>query len=319
MALDRDEHLGHRRQGVHRQHPERRRAVDEDVVEGGRAEGGELLPEDGLGPGLGRQRLLGPGQPGGRADERQAGRAGRADEVGQAGGLRLGEQVEHPPADVVGGQPLGGRVLGVEVDEQHPPAGRGERRPEADGGGRLARPALLVDDTDRSHNPPCGNPDTRQPRSGGRPARPTLPRFPAVRQHGKRGLDGLPPGGTTGLPATRLGGNAGVTAVLQPGKPRMVRPAGRRERRADITAVSATRTPSRRATAVARRGRGTTYRPAPPRFVAPRAAWWLETAGGGRTGPRLWQAGRGHPAAAALRSVARRPGCRPYDVHRGDV
>src|SRR6266545_475314 len=148
LALDRDQHLLGGDQGVHRQQPERRRAVDEHVVQ------------------LGVVRLDGPAQPGlprhhrHQLDlcSREVDRGRGASEVRDTsdGLCRLGQVdfAEQALVHTVGSGAVldtetGRRVaLGVQVDDQHPAAVQRQRYREVHRRGGLADAALLVGDAD---------------------------------------------------------------------------------------------------------------------------------------------------------------------------
>ncbi len=149
LALDRDEHLIGRDEGVHREQAERRRAVDEDVVDV------QLVER------LFRQRLPHPVLPGDHADELDLG-AGQVDRGRDAQQVRrrrayrsrLGQPdlPEQHLVDRRGAEPVldaerRARVaLRVEVDHEHPHPVHRERGGQVDGAGGLADAALLVRD-----------------------------------------------------------------------------------------------------------------------------------------------------------------------------
>ena len=150
LALDRDEHLARGDERVDREQPERRRAVDEDVVE-------VLLELAEVGVERGAQPLL-------ARDERdeldlRAGEVDRRRHAPQPGELRAAlDDVAHGRVvddDVVDARRLRpvldaerGRcvALRVEVDDQHARARLGQGRGEVHRGRGLADAALLVRD-----------------------------------------------------------------------------------------------------------------------------------------------------------------------------
>ena len=154
LALDRDEHLVAGDERVDREQAERRRAVDEDVVD---------LPA---------VRGDGPAQPVLAGDDRDELDLG----AGEVDGGRHGPQIRRlldrhrnllqrrpvdqhlvdrrRPAGVLDAEPGAGVALRVEVDHQHPQAVHGHRDGEVDRAGGLADAAFLVRDGD--HPPARG-------------------------------------------------------------------------------------------------------------------------------------------------------------------
>ena len=148
LALDRDEHLGGRRQAVDGEQAERGRAVDEDEV----VVVAHLLerPLEAQLTAEGRDELdLGAGQvEGGRgARTGSAPRSARRSPrwAGRAGSRRTSTPCR---SRMLMPEPGGGVALRIEVDDQHPVAEVGQAGAEVDGRGRLAHAALLVGDGD---------------------------------------------------------------------------------------------------------------------------------------------------------------------------
>ena len=147
LALDGDEHLGRRHQRVHGEQPQRRRAVDDDVVQAGRVIGGDR-PRQPRFPGYQRNEFdLRAGQVDGRGRAQQPRQTlHRPDDLGQR--LVLDQHVVHRRgADTVIHVERGGGVpLRVEVDHQHLGSVQSQGGREVDRGGGLAHSALLVGD-----------------------------------------------------------------------------------------------------------------------------------------------------------------------------
>jgi len=142
LALHRHEDLVGGRQRVQRQHPQRRRAVEQHHVVVTR-HGLQGRPQHELASGAGEQLRLRPGQVDGRRHQVDAlGR--RQQHVGDR--RRPGEHLVQTPLDRVGVDAERERQasLRVEVDEQHAEPVLGRGRPEAGDGGRLGDAALLV-------------------------------------------------------------------------------------------------------------------------------------------------------------------------------
>ena len=80
----------------------------------------------------------------GRGRDEQARHRGRNDDVAQR--LLANQHVvaRGHSSVAVDAEPGRGVALGIEIDDEHPLADRGERGPEVDGGGGLADAALLV-------------------------------------------------------------------------------------------------------------------------------------------------------------------------------
>src|SRR6476620_6969946 len=147
LARHRDDQGVGGREGVEREHPEARRAVEQhDVV--CRVEPLEGRPQDVLATGARKEHGLGTGEVDGRGHEVDALLA-RDDDVPDLGAA--GEDVVDRALDGVGVDTEGeGQArLRVEVDEQDAPTELGERGTDASDGGRLGDPALLVRQGDR--------------------------------------------------------------------------------------------------------------------------------------------------------------------------
>ena len=150
LALDRDQHLVPGDQGVDGEQAQRRRAVDEDVVDLVlvRGDGGAepVLPGDHR-----HQLDLGTGQVDGRRHAPQVGRL-----VDRHGGLRQRGALDQHLVDRRGAAGVlhpepGARVaLRVEVDHQHPQTVQREGDREVHRAGGLADAALLVGDGDHA-------------------------------------------------------------------------------------------------------------------------------------------------------------------------
>ena len=145
LALYWDEHAVRRAEGVERQQLQRGRAVDEDVVIG-RAQRLERVFQLVF-------ALFHADELDGRTGQLRAGRDDVA-VVRVDDGLLGADAVENEVVGCVGGLTLvhaeaGGRVgLRIEVTQQHPRAGRGQRRRQVYGSGRFSHAALLIDDRD---------------------------------------------------------------------------------------------------------------------------------------------------------------------------
>ena len=155
LALHRHQHGIRRRHRVERQQVERRRAVDQDVVEAlvGRAcarwratsADDRVAQPEGARSGIGQRRIeadqVGVGRHDVQARNRRRQRAfEQAGAAGQhvVGGLR--------PAFDGDAETRRGVALRIEIDDQHALADGGQRRAEIDGRRRLADAALLIGD-----------------------------------------------------------------------------------------------------------------------------------------------------------------------------
>ena len=150
LGLERDDHVVRGHQRGPRAQVEVRRAVDQDQVEvargprpGARGSRAPRRPTPTAGVMLyGGQRL-------GAGDDRDAGEAGRPDqrlgdrgEVGRRRGPRRSRPGDRPRAPRGPKNPWVRRRLGVGVDQQHAPAGLGERAGQVVAGARSCRPPL---------------------------------------------------------------------------------------------------------------------------------------------------------------------------------
>jgi hypothetical protein len=152
LTLDRHDQLFGSGQGVHREEPQRRRAVQQDEVVASLAHGRQRPFEPGLTRELADQLDLRAGEVD-RGRERVEMGDRRRDHRVVERGLGDHDVVDGDIASLMADPHTGRRVaLGVEVHHEHPVPELRERRAQTDGGRRLADAALLVRDRDD----PCG-------------------------------------------------------------------------------------------------------------------------------------------------------------------
>ncbi len=149
LRLDRDQHRVGRGQGVHGQKPQRRRAVDEDVI--------VIIPEQG--DGLLEHALPGDGVDELDLDAHQVDAGRHHVEPGEVSvffdlgkGFLARKEVVGAAGDVlaVNAHAARGVALRIGVDEQHFFFRRSERGSDVDRGGGLPHAALLIGDCDNS-------------------------------------------------------------------------------------------------------------------------------------------------------------------------
>ncbi len=151
LALQRHQDRIGGRHCVDREQVQRRRAIDQHVAEGDlvrrrRAQRRQRIAQtEGAVARLADLEL----------EARQIDGRGRNVEPRDRGGEHRGAQPGVADEDVIGREPPAGAIdaeagrgiaLGIEVDDQHPLADRGERGAEIDGGRGLADAALLIGD-----------------------------------------------------------------------------------------------------------------------------------------------------------------------------
>ena len=153
LALERDQHGLRGGQGVEREQPEARRAVDDHVVVAA-GDRRERLLQAVLAGDHAHELHLGPGQVAVGGHELQVLEVRRDHELLDRTLLDQRLVQARPALAGLAPEARGEVALGIGVDREHSPLGRGEARGEVDGGRGLADAALLVGDRDdASHGP----------------------------------------------------------------------------------------------------------------------------------------------------------------------